>query len=76
MSSPKVLVANRGEIARRVFRAVERWGGRTIGVYTDDDLGSLHVADAHELVRLERHGDADPYLDVDRIVAAARERGA
>ncbi|WP_062204057.1 5-oxoprolinase/urea amidolyase family protein [Demequina salsinemoris] len=76
MSAPKVLVANRGEIARRVFRAVEQWGGRTIGLYTDDDLGSLHVADAHELVRLEREGDRDPYLDVDLIVRSAVERGA
>lgn len=71
MEQRRVLVANRGEIASRVFRAVKAWGGSTVGLYTDDDAGSLHVLQADRRVRLDRVGDLDPYQDIDGIVDVA-----
>ena len=69
----RVLVANRGEIARRVFATCRRLGVGTVAVYTDPDAGSPHVAEADARVRLEgRNG----YLDSAQLVAAARASGA
>jgi urea carboxylase len=70
-----VLVANRAEIACRVFRTVARWGGRTVAVYTDDDQGSRHVHEADVAVRLERHGELDPYLDARQLIDVALAQG-
>jgi pyruvate carboxylase subunit A/propionyl-CoA carboxylase alpha chain len=68
-----VLVANRGEIARRVFATCRRLGLGTVAVYTDPDADSPHVAEADVRVRLEgRNG----YLDGAQLVAAARASGA
>jgi len=66
-----VLVANRGEIARRVFRTARSMGLRCVAVYVEADAGAPHVADADEAVRLD-----GGYLDIDGIVAAARVTGA
>ena len=69
----RVLVANRGEIARRVFATCRRLGIGTVAVYTDPDAGSPHVAEADARVRLEgRNG----YLDSAQLIAAARASGA
>ncbi|MDT5097500.1 MAG: propionyl-CoA carboxylase alpha chain [Mycobacterium sp.] len=69
----RVLVANRGEIARRVFATCRRLGIGTVAVYTDSDAGSPHVAEADARVRLEgRNG----YLDAQQLIAAARASGA
>jgi acetyl/propionyl-CoA carboxylase alpha subunit len=69
----RVLVANRGEIARRVFATCRRLGIGTVAVYTDPDAGSPHVAEADVRVRLEsRNG----YLDTQQLIAAARAAGA
>src|SRR3954469_8057575 len=69
----RVLVANRGEIARRVFATCRRLGIGTVAVYTDPDAGSPHVAVADARVRLEgRNG----YLDSAQLIAAARASGA
>ena len=69
----RVLVANRGEIARRVFATCRRLGIGTVAVYTDPDAGSPHVAEADARVRLEgRNG----YLDAQQLIAAARAAGA
>jgi len=65
-----VLVANRGEIARRVFRTCRDLGLRTVAVHTDDDAGTPHVRDADVAVRV------DSYLDAGQVLAAAREAGA
>ncbi|MGE2721524.1 acetyl/propionyl/methylcrotonyl-CoA carboxylase subunit alpha [Mycolicibacterium celeriflavum] len=69
----RVLVANRGEIARRVFATCRRLGIGTVAVYTDPDERSPHVAEADARVRLEgRTG----YLDAGQLIAAARAAGA
>ncbi|MGH3638679.1 MAG: acetyl/propionyl/methylcrotonyl-CoA carboxylase subunit alpha [Mycobacterium sp.] len=69
----RVLVANRGEIARRVFTTCRRLGIGTVAVYTDPDASSPHVAEADVRVRLDgRNG----YLDVAQLIAAAHAAGA
>ena len=70
MNLHSVLVANRGEIARRVFRTARSLGLRTIAVHTDLDAGAPHVRDADEAVRISS------YLDIDAVVAAAVAAGA
>jgi len=69
----RVLVANRGEIARRVFATCRRLGIGTVAVYTDPDAASPHVAEADARVRLEGR---DGYLDARQLIAAARAAGA
>jgi acetyl-CoA/propionyl-CoA carboxylase, biotin carboxylase, biotin carboxyl carrier protein len=66
----KVLIANRGEIAVRVMRTCERLGIATVAVHTDVDVTAPHVRAADETVRVES------YLDIDALVAAARDTGA
>lgn len=67
----KILVANRGEIARRVCRSARRMGIATVAVFSDPDSGSPHVSEADEAVRLPGSTAADTYLRADTIVAAA-----
>ena len=55
-----LLVANRGEIARRVFRSARAMGLRCIAVYVDADADAPHVAEADEAVRLDDGGYLDP----------------
>lgn len=69
----RVLVANRGEIARRVFTTCRRLGIGTVAVYTDPDAQSPHVTEADARVRLDGTGG---YLDAAQLVAAARAAGA
>lgn len=69
----RVLVANRGEIARRVFATCRRLGLSTVAVYTDPDAGAPHVAEADARVRLPKTND---YLNAEAIIAAARAAGA
>ncbi len=65
-----ILIANRGEIAVRVPRTCRRLGIRTVAICTDADAAAPHVKDADEVVRVPS------YLDIDAVVAAARESGA
>ncbi|WP_343601160.1 biotin carboxylase N-terminal domain-containing protein [Mycobacterium sp.] len=69
----RVLVANRGEIARRVFATCRRLGLGTVAVYTDPDAAAPHVAEADTRVRLPQPTD---YLNAEAIIAAARAAGA
>lgn len=69
MGITRVLVANRGEIARRVFVTCRRLGLSTVAVYTDPDAEAPHVAEADLRVRLGRVND---YLDPEALIAAAR----
>ncbi|QCQ92246.1 acetyl/propionyl/methylcrotonyl-CoA carboxylase subunit alpha [Rhodococcus sp. SGAir0479] len=71
-----VLVANRGEIARRVFATCRRTGVGTVAVFSDPDAGSPHVAEADAAVRLPGATPAETYLRADALVAAARVAGA
>jgi propionyl-CoA carboxylase alpha chain len=71
-----LLVANRGEIARRVFRTCRALGIATVAVYSDADAGAPHVREADAAVRLPGTAPADTYLRTDLLIAAARTAGA
>ncbi|WP_326523434.1 acetyl/propionyl/methylcrotonyl-CoA carboxylase subunit alpha [Sphingomonas sp.] len=72
----KILVANRGEIACRVFRTAKRMGIATVAVYSDADARSPHVLMADEAVRLGPAAAAESYLKAELILEAARTTGA
>jgi hypothetical protein len=72
----KVLVANRGEIARRIFRTLRRMGIASVAVYSDADARSPPVGDADEAVRIGPPASLESYLDIDRVLAAAAAVGA
>ncbi|MDP9866998.1 MULTISPECIES: acetyl/propionyl/methylcrotonyl-CoA carboxylase subunit alpha [Streptosporangium] len=72
----RLLVANRGEIARRVFRTCRDLGIETVAVFSDADAGAPHAAEADHAVRLAGVKPADTYLSVDRVVGAALTAGA
>ena len=71
-----LLIANRGEIARRIIRTARRMGIRTIAVYSDADAKALFVREADQAVRIGPPAPKESYLDGARILAAARETGA
>lgn len=72
----KLLVANRGEIARRVIRTARRMGIATVAVYSDADMKALYVQEADESVRIGPAPVAQSYLKIDAIVEAALRTGA
>lgn len=72
MKIKKILVANRGEIAIRVFRASVEIGLKTVAVYTHEDRYSLHRYKADESYQIGKEGDPlKPYLDIDEIIRIA-----
>jgi geranyl-CoA carboxylase alpha subunit len=71
-----LLIANRGEIARRIMRTAKRMGIRTIAVYSDADRDALHVREADAAVRIGGANPRDSYLDIEAIIGAAERTGA
>ncbi|WP_342442366.1 acetyl-CoA carboxylase biotin carboxylase subunit [Lysinibacillus sp. FSL K6-0075] len=72
----KVLIANRGEIARRVIRTCKRLNIHTVAIYSEADAESLHVKDADEAFCVGKPPVAQSYLNIDRILEIALESGA
>jgi len=71
-----VLVANRGEIARRIIRTLSAMGITSVAVYSDADRHAPHVREADRAVRLGPAPVADSYLNIEAVLAACRETGA
>jgi geranyl-CoA carboxylase alpha subunit len=72
----RLLIANRGEIARRIIRTAKRMGVRTVAVYSDADRDAPHVREADAAVRIGAASPRESYLNIAAIIAAAREAGA
>ncbi|KWV32674.1 ATP-binding protein [Micromonospora rifamycinica] len=72
----KLLVANRGEIARRVFATCRALGVATVAVHSDADVDAPYVVEADEAVRLPGNTPVETYLRIELILAAARRTGA
>jgi urea carboxylase len=72
----KVLVANRGAIALRIFRTLRRLGIGSVAVYSEADASALHPASADEAIAIGPAPAAESYLNVERILEAARRTGA
>ena len=71
-----LLIANRGEIAVRVIRTAKAMGLRTVAVYSEADRDAMHVAMADEAVLLGPARARDSYLNIERVIEAARKTGA
>jgi urea carboxylase len=74
--TPTLLVANRGEIARRIIRSASALGLRTVAVYSDADRAAPHVREADVAVRLGPAPAHESYLRADAVIAAALAQGA
>lgn len=71
-----VLVANRGEIARRIIRTLRERNVRSIAVYSEADATAQHVSEADDTVLIGPAAAAESYLSVDAIMRAAQQSGA
>ena len=76
MAISKILVANRGEIAVRVFRTAKALGIKTVAVYSDADADAIHTSLADEAIHIGGSAPSESYLDSAKILAAAQQTGA
>src|SRR6266481_8131441 len=72
----KILIANRGEIAVRIMRTCREMGIQTVAVYSDYDRNAMHVRLADQSVSIGAAPPRDSYLNIEKIIAAARLTGA
>jgi acetyl-CoA carboxylase biotin carboxylase subunit len=72
----KILIANRGEIAIRIMRACKELGIQTVAVYSEADKNSLHVQFADEAILLGAAAPKESYLNIDKIIDAAKQTNA
>lgn len=72
----KILIANRGEIARRIMSTCQEMGIGTVTIYSDADRGAMHVLKADQAVCLGNSEPAESYLNIDKIISAAKDTGA
>lgn len=72
----KILIANRGEIALRIIRTCKRLGVKTVAVYSDPDIESRHLLEADQAYRIGSGEPSESYLNIPRIVEAAKKSGA
>ncbi|VWX32591.1 Biotin carboxylase / Biotin carboxyl carrier protein [Limnobacter sp. 130] len=72
----KILIANRGEIARRINRTAQAMGIHTVAVYSTADAQALHVQECNEAVCLGEPEAAQSYLNIEKVIAAAKQTGA
>jgi len=72
----KILIANRGEIACRVIKTARRMGIKTVAVYSDADNDAVHVDMADEAVNIGPAAASESYLNIERIIQAAKDTGA
>lgn len=72
----KILIANRGEIARRVIKTCKRMGVKTVAVYSDADMHSMFVQESDEAYRIGSPASKDSYLKMDTILEVVKASGA
>ena len=72
----KILVANRGEIACRVFKTAKKMNIKTVAVFSDADENALHVTMADEAVYIGASSASESYLSIDKIISACKKTGA
>ncbi|MDQ4014085.1 MAG: acetyl-CoA carboxylase biotin carboxylase subunit, partial [Thermoproteota archaeon] len=71
-----ILIANRGEIALRIVRACRHMSIKPIAIYSDEDVGSLHVKLADECYHIGPPSPSESYLNIDRIIETSKKAGA
>ena len=72
----KILIANRGEIARRVITTCKKMGIKTVAVYSDADINSMFVAEADEAYRIGKAPSKESYLRMEKILQVVQACGA
>ena len=72
----KILIANRGEITRRVIKSCKKMGIKTVAVYSDADMNSMFVKEADEAYRIGPPPSKDSYLRMDIILDVIKASGA